>query len=476
MVLPRQRIHSLHIVIPFYGLGTMERVEREGVLASAEPAAKIIAQSIPASLTSIAEVSLVDIHALTERFFFSDGVRVSLLSALPFVLSSVFTPLPDEFAELHAPGRIRVSALAFPDEGAYKRFIKVIEAEPQWRSVPILIFGKVREGDKRIVTFKECLHGDRRDVARWPHTVVVVDDLVQSGGTLFECAEAILRLGARSVSAYVAHAVFPKDSWRKFVRGQPRGVFDHFVVTNSNPSMTSQLEGVAPFRVVDISAFLWSEVFTARTYHPVARLPAASVVAAVGSVSQVKLAAVYWALRDAYNNAPPSRAPFFLADLAVLGCDSDSGVPPQPIGEEEARRGAANRLDHVLRLARASGLRLDLAVAVESGIVPRPEGRFLDVAFVEAEAASPDGAAARVSLSSAELEPRAWVPAAFVEASTRDHKQLRTAGQLMSERFGWSDADWHAHVIGCSRTNLIARTLLPFFDSAIARLAPRTRP
>ena len=54
--------------------------------------------------------------------------------------------------------------------------------------------------------------------------VVIVDDLVQSGGTLIHCANAMRLAGAMAVSCYVTHAVFPNDSWRKCVEGKlPKG-------------------------------------------------------------------------------------------------------------------------------------------------------------------------------------------------------------------------------------------------------------
>lgn len=36
------------------------------------------------------------------------------------------------------------------------------------------------------------------------------------GGTLYECGVALKSLGAASVSAFVAHSVFPNDSWKRY--------------------------------------------------------------------------------------------------------------------------------------------------------------------------------------------------------------------------------------------------------------------
>lgn len=36
-------------------------------------------------------------------------------------------------------------------------------------------------------------------------------------GTLIECAKALRDRGATKISAYVTHAVFPGEAWRKYV-------------------------------------------------------------------------------------------------------------------------------------------------------------------------------------------------------------------------------------------------------------------
>ena len=98
--------------------------------------------------------------------------------------------------------------IAFPDDGAWKRFHKQLDHFPMvdiFTSILIIILfhyliiywmlvivewqvvcNKVREGDKRIVRLKE---GNPKGCH-----VVIVDDLVQSGGTLIECQVIILLL------------------------------------------------------------------------------------------------------------------------------------------------------------------------------------------------------------------------------------------------------------------------------------------
>ena len=75
----------------------------------------------------------------------------------------------------------------------------------------------------------------------------------QSGGTLFESGKVLKEAGAKSVSAFVTHAVFPNDSWKRFNTGGDRACFDKFWVTNSIPTVTEKLpvdDGI--FEVLDL--------------------------------------------------------------------------------------------------------------------------------------------------------------------------------------------------------------------------------
>ena len=83
--------------------------------------------------------------------------------------------------------------------------------------------------------------------------IVIVDDLVQSVGTLYECAVALKEQGSKNIHAYVTHAVFPNNSWRDFCTGQKKGIFTKFWLTNSQPTITSQLPVDDVFEVLDLT-------------------------------------------------------------------------------------------------------------------------------------------------------------------------------------------------------------------------------
>jgi phosphoribosylpyrophosphate synthetase len=104
---------------------------------------------------------------------------------------------------------------------------------------------QVRNGDARSITIQD---GDPRG-----RRIVIVDDLVQTGGTLYECGVALKERGALSVAAFVAHGVFPAEAWKRFARGGDRAVFERFWLTNSIPTTTDRLPTGDVYTVLDLT-------------------------------------------------------------------------------------------------------------------------------------------------------------------------------------------------------------------------------
>lgn len=222
--LPRYGARSLTVLLPYFPTGTMERVNREGEIATAMTLARLLSATPLSSGRGPARIVIWDIHALAERFYFGDSVIPVLQSGMPLLR-----------AQLKAFDASEKISVAFPDEGAYKRFGADLADFPQ------IICGKTRIGDQRIVKIREGR-------ARLRH-VVIVDDLVKTGGTLLECKKALDRAGAKHVSAYVTHAVFPKRSWENFLRAG----FDRFWITDSCPKTAALLHEREPFEALSLA-------------------------------------------------------------------------------------------------------------------------------------------------------------------------------------------------------------------------------
>jgi len=224
MVLCESFIHSLTILCPFFPTGTMERVVKEGEIATANTLAWQF-NSLP-RIANPTKVVIYDLHTLQNRFYFKGGALVKMATAVPILVKRLQESYKDGFS------------IAFPDEGAFKRFGSFFSG------YDTIICGKRREGNDRIVVIYD---GDPKG-----KRIVIVDDLVQTGGTLHVCKNLLLDHGAKSVDAYVTHAIFPKEAWKDFLPGGPKSGFNVFWLADTCPEMSSKLEGVAPFKRISI--------------------------------------------------------------------------------------------------------------------------------------------------------------------------------------------------------------------------------
>lgn len=131
--------------------------------------------------------------------------------------------------------------IAYPDEGAWKRF------KHQFRDLPEVVCTKVRDGSERYVRLKEGSPEGQH--------VVIVDDLVQSGGTLIECGKLLHAKGAAHISAYVTHGVFPCEKYKRFEPRPSSGAFgwSNVWITDSCPQTTAAVQNRAPFEVLSLA-------------------------------------------------------------------------------------------------------------------------------------------------------------------------------------------------------------------------------
>lgn len=172
-ILHRKDPKKVIVVIPFLEQATQDRIEYKEEyesLAQVDTIAKILGKHT---------VYTFDLHAEQSQFAFHDLRCFSLVKEL----YNLYCMYNSSFT------------VAFPDEGSAKRFGKVLKINNP------IIFSKVREGEKRFVKPNRNLSQDETQI-------VIIDDLVRSGGTMYEVANYLLNNGAKKVDALFAHAPF----------------------------------------------------------------------------------------------------------------------------------------------------------------------------------------------------------------------------------------------------------------------------
>ncbi len=198
--LKRASAERITAVLPYYGYGRQDRKDRPRMPISARLVASLIERA------GADRVLAVDLHAAQIQGFFD--VPVDHLFAAPVMV--------DYFSELGGDGLTVVS----PDPRGVER----ARAFAKHMGSPLAIIDKRRPD----VNVAEVMHiiGD----VSGQHCLIV-DDLIDTAGTLAKTSEALLKQGARSVRACATHAVLSGPAVERIESSEIAEV----VVTNSIP-------------------------------------------------------------------------------------------------------------------------------------------------------------------------------------------------------------------------------------------------
>src|SRR5579872_2523523 len=198
--LKRASAERITAVLPYYGYARQDRKDKPRMPISARLIANLIQRA------GADRVLTLDLHAAQIQGFFD--VPVDHLFAAPVML---------EYFE--SIGR-RDMTVVSPDAGGVER----ARAFAKHLNAPLAIIDKRRTE----VNVAEVMHiiGD----VEGQHCLIV-DDLIDTAGTLVKAAEALLKQGARSVRASATHAVLSGPAVERIENSE----LEEVIVTNSIP-------------------------------------------------------------------------------------------------------------------------------------------------------------------------------------------------------------------------------------------------
>ena len=238
-------VSDISIVLPYFPVGTMERIVNEGEIPTAFALAQII-NTIPNGTTKN-KLYIFDIHALPARFFFHTNTNPILIS----MMETYMKYIADNFKE------VKKNFIVFPDDGAKKRFDSMVPPGMQK-----IVCSKVRGvGTERIITVEKDYEYIKLTEATGEINLFLIDDLVQSGKTINEAFRGVLsteRLNKDEViNCYpmITHSVFPEGQHETFFNAKRNGgkgeyirsdgdnpIITKLFTTNTNPIMARTLE------------------------------------------------------------------------------------------------------------------------------------------------------------------------------------------------------------------------------------------
>lgn len=196
----RASAESINAVIPYFGWARQDRKDKPRVSI----AAKLVADLLTAA--GVNRVITMDLHADQIQGFFN--VPVDHLYA-----SSVFIPY---IKSLNLPDLV----IATPDVGGAKR----ANSYAKYFNVPLVLCHKQRAKANVVATM--TVIGDVKD-----KNVILIDDMVDTAGTITKAADLMMANGAKSVRALASHAIMSDPASERVDECQ----MTEMIFTNSIP-------------------------------------------------------------------------------------------------------------------------------------------------------------------------------------------------------------------------------------------------
>ena len=172
----RASAKSVVAVIPYFGWARQDRKDKPRVSIGAKLVADLL------SVAGIDRLITMDLHADQIQGFFNIPVDHLYTSA-------VFLPYIESL-------KLKDLVIATPDVGGSKR----ASTFSKYLGVPLVLCNKSREKANEVASMQ--IIGDVTD-----KNVVLVDDIVDTAGTITKAANIMLEAGAKSVRAIASHCV-----------------------------------------------------------------------------------------------------------------------------------------------------------------------------------------------------------------------------------------------------------------------------
>ncbi len=187
-------------VIPYFGFARQDRKDKPRVAIGAKLIANLLATA------GVDRVMTMDLHADQIQGFFN--IPVDHLYA-----STIFVPYIKSL-------NIENLTIASPDVGGSKR----ANSYAKNLDVPMVLCHKSRSEANKIGEMHVI--GDVKD-----RNIIILDDMVDTAGTLAMAADLMKRQGAKSVQAITTHAVLSGPAYERITNSQ----LDSLIVTDSIP-------------------------------------------------------------------------------------------------------------------------------------------------------------------------------------------------------------------------------------------------
>jgi ribose-phosphate pyrophosphokinase len=203
----RSSARRITAVLPYYGYARQDRKDKPRVPITSKLVADLI------SAAGADRVLTLDLHAAQIQGFFN--IPVDHLFAAPVIVGHLKTLGMDDLT------------IVSPDAGGVER----ARAYAKRLGATLAIIDKRRVAANRTEVMNIIGEVEGRNV-------FIVDDIIDTAGTLIHSVEALLEKGAKSISASCTHAVFSGPALDRINNSK----LDRVIATNSMPMADKEVE------------------------------------------------------------------------------------------------------------------------------------------------------------------------------------------------------------------------------------------
>jgi len=200
----RSAVNSITAVIPYYGYS---RQDRRPDCTRTPITSRLVADMLEAA--GVDQVIIVDIHSGQQQGFFR--IPFINISASPEIVGDIWKQMKHEGETI----------IVSPDTGGVVRARSIAK---QLGDADLAIIDKRRPA----ANVSEVMNviGDIKG-----KNCIIVDDMIDTAGTLCKAAAALKERGALRVTAYATHAIFSGDAYTNIANSE----LDEVVVTDTIP-------------------------------------------------------------------------------------------------------------------------------------------------------------------------------------------------------------------------------------------------
>lgn len=239
--LRRASAKEINVIIPYYGYARQDR--------KVAPRTPITAKLVANLLTTAGATRVVamDLHAGQIQGFFD--LPFDNIFSMPVILKHI----RENFSEKAKPEEL---VIVSPDAGGMERaraYAKRLNA-----SVAMIDKRRSRPNEAQVMNIVGDVQGK---------TAILVDDMIDTGGTLVQGAEAIMDQGAREVYACATHGVFSGPAIERISKSRLKQV----IVTDTIP-LSETAQACPKIKQLTVAELIAEAMFRIHNYDSLSKL------------------------------------------------------------------------------------------------------------------------------------------------------------------------------------------------------------